>query len=132
MFTNSRRISCGPVSTAIPQILFFNVFFIQFCVKWHQSQFSALPVTKEKKSETLFLFLQFPSSWPEWGLEQWARRAQWSMIEAVGKLLKIDDVKSDSYFSTFKIFKAISNQKVYLITMRKFILPHCWVPQKTY
>ena len=47
------------------------------------------------------------------------------MIEAVGKLLKIDDVKSDSYFSTFKIFKAISNQKVYLITMRKFILPHC-------
>ena len=44
------------------------------------------------------------------------------MIEAVGKLLKIDDVKSDSYFSTFKIFKAISNQKVYL-TRRKFILP---------
>ena len=44
------------------------------------------------------------------------------MIEAVGKLLKIDDVKSDSYFSTFQIFKAISNQKVYLTT-RKFILP---------
>ena len=44
------------------------------------------------------------------------------MIEAVGKLLKIDDVKSDSYFSTFQIFKAISNQNVYL-TRRKFILP---------
>ena len=44
------------------------------------------------------------------------------MIEAVGKLLKIDDAKSDSYFSTFQIFKAISNQKVYLTT-RKFILP---------
>ena len=49
------------------------------------------------------------------------------MIEAVGKLLKIDDAKSDSYFSTFQIFKAISNwraghEKDYLTTSRKSYL----------
>ena len=50
------------------------------------------------------------------------------MIEAVGKLLKIDDAKSDSYFSTFQIFKAISNwraghEKVYLtISMKSYLV----------
>ena len=62
MFTNSRRISCGPVSTAIPQILFFNVFLIQFCVKWHQSQFSALPVTKAKNLRHFFYSSNFLAS----------------------------------------------------------------------
>ena len=38
------------------------------------------------------------------------------------KLPKIDDAKSDSYYSTFQIFKSISNT---ILGVRKFVLPHC-------